>query len=354
MPCLIKRNNGIYVIVSYRKGKRPWQSTHTRNYSEAAAIFQEHIRQHPANRLARISTYFDDRLEGAALDRRTKTIEIYRRAFRNFLRICGDLYIRNVTPYHIEQFKRQRAKEVSPVSANIELRALLAAFREATRLRVIGSNPCDGTRLIPAPPKDAAYLTEMEFRKLMLAIEDSELRDTITFTVQTLTRVSEVANLRWVDVDPVRREIHLKSHDDFHIKGGKPRDIPMSAWVYLCLSSKEKTGEYVFLNARSQQYSARALSKRFKKYVRKAGLSEAIHFHSLRHTGISWLINRGVPAPFVSRLAGHSSLVMTQGYTHLEDQNLVGAIRVFDDVKLSGEDSEHLRSEATIGQEIRN
>jgi site-specific recombinase XerD len=152
----------------------------------------------------------------------------------------------------------------------------------------------------------------------------------------------------------VRREIHLRSHDGFHIKGGKPRIIPMSDWVYLCLSSEEKAGEYVFLNTRGQQYSARSLSKRFKKYVRKAGLSEAIHFHSLRHTGISSLINRGVPAPFVSRLAGHLSLEITSGYTHLEDQNLVGAIRVFDDVKLNREQIEPLRSGTTKGSEVRN
>jgi integrase len=300
MPSLIKRNSGIYTIVSYRKGKRPWQSTHTRDHSEAAAIFQEHIRQHPANHLARISTYFHDRLEGAALDRRSKTIEIYRRAFGNFLRICGDLYTRNVTPYHIEQFKRQRAKEVSPVSANIELRALLSAFREATRLRVISSNPCEGTKLLNVPPKEQAHLSEIELQGLMSVIEDSELRDIITFTVQTLARISEVTNLRWVDVDLVRREIHLRSHDNFHIKGGKPRIVPMSDWVHLCLSGKEKASEYVFLNTRGRQFSAKSLSKRFKKFVRKAGLSEAIHFHSLRHTGVSYLLNRGVPAPFVS------------------------------------------------------
>jgi len=90
--------------------------------------------------------------------------------------------------------------------------------------------------------------------------------------------------------------------------------------------------------------------KRFKKYVRKAGMSEAIHFHGLRHSGISWLINRGVSASFVSRLAGHSSLAMSQGYTHLEDQNLVGAIRVFDDVKLSGEENGLLRTRTTRGK----
>jgi integrase len=200
---------------------------------------------------------------------------------------------------------------------------------------VISSNPCVGTKVLSVPPKEAAYLTEEEFQKLVSVIDDSELKDIIIFTVQTLARISEVTNLRWVDVDLVKKEIHLRSHDNFHIKGGKPRIVPMSDWVYLCLSSKQKIGDYVFVTRRGQQYWAKSLSKRFKKYVRKAELSEAIHYHSLRHTGISWLINRGVPAPFVQRLAGHSSPEITRGYTHLEDQNLVGAIRVFGEVGIN-------------------
>jgi len=103
----------------------------------------------------------------------------------------------------------------------------------------------------------------------------------------------------------------------------------MSDWVYDFLRTRARRGEYVFVNRNGQRCDGNWLSRRLKKAIRKAGLPDDLHFHSLRHSGISFLINKGVPAPFVQRLAGHSSLVVTEGYTHVEDQNLVNAMRVF-------------------------
>ncbi len=103
----------------------------------------------------------------------------------------------------------------------------------------------------------------------------------------------------------------------------------MSNEVYSLLVSNHRVGEYVFTDAEGRKLNPSTLSHRFKKTVRKAGLPDSIHFHTLRHTGISWLINKGVPPPFVQRIAGHSSLAVTQIYTHLEDENLHTAISAF-------------------------
>jgi integrase len=258
-----------------------------------------------------------------------KTVEIYRNAFRNFTRICGNPMLRHVSSYHAEKFKEKRATEVSPVSVNIELKTLRAAFGEAKRLKVIDENPFDGVKPVRVPYKEASYLTEAELGKLLSVITDPDLRHIVKFAVHTMMRRGEIVNLKRQQLDLNRKEIHVRSNGEFRVKGGKPRTVPMSDWVYDFLRTRIRGAEYVFLNTRGCPYEGNSLSRRFKRYVRKAGLPEEIHFHSLRHTGISWLINKGVPAPFVQRLAGHSSLVVTQGYTHLEDQNLVSAMRAF-------------------------
>ncbi len=147
-----------------------------------------------------------------------------------------------------------------------------------------------------------------------------------------MMRLGEITNLQWVDVDLVRREIHLRSNGEFRVKGGKPRTIPMNDWVYHFLASKARRSEHVFSKRNGCPLNGPAVSRRFKSYVRRAGLSERIHFHSLRHTGISWLINKGVPLPFVQRIAGHSSLTVTEIYTHLEDKSLISAINSFGEV----------------------
>lgn len=63
-------------------------------------------------------------------------------------------------------------------------------------------------------------------------------------------------------------------------------------------------------------------SKRFKYFVRKAGLPKSIHFHSLRHTCGSWMAQQGVPLMFIQHALGHSGIEVTQQYTHLVRENL--------------------------------
>jgi integrase/recombinase XerD len=95
------------------------------------------------------------------------------------------------------------------------------------------------------------------------------------------------------------------------------------------LNSSARWGEHVFESSPGRPLTAGTASKRFKKYVLTAGLDAGLHFHSLRHTGVSWLINKGVPAQFVQQIAGHSSLNVTRIYTHFEDKNLLSAVRAF-------------------------
>ena len=59
------------------------------------------------------------------------------------------------------------------------------------------------------------------------------------------------------------------------------------------------------------------VSKRFKRYVRMAGLSDDIHFHSLRHTYASWLVMAGVDLFRVKELLGHVDISTTMRYAHL-------------------------------------
>jgi site-specific recombinase XerD len=69
---------------------------------------------------------------------------------------------------------------------------------------------------------------------------------------------------------------------------------------------------------------------RFNTGLRAAGLDEKIHFHSLRHTFASWLIQKDVPLYQVSKLLGHSSIAVTEIYSHLRTDDLSNAISVLD------------------------
>ncbi len=335
MACLIRRHNGIYYIVISKKRKRVWRSLRTGNKAQAKRVLEEFEGDRRCRASLTTSSFFKDFLNIAPLSFRKKTVEMYGQSFKNFLRVCGNRPIRKISPLDVETLKHKRAQEVSPVSVNIELRSLKAAFSEAKRLRLIEDSPFEGMKQIRVPYKEAGYLSEVEFLRLLTAIDDADFKALVKFAVLTMMRRGEIANLRWADVDLTRKEIRVRSNGEFRVKSGKPRAIPMNNWVSDFLAARVRRGEYVFSNSSGHAIDGSAVSRRFKRYVHKAGLNIGIHFHSLRHTGISWLINRGVPPPFVQRIAGHSSLSVTQGYTHLEDKNLITAINGFDRVMMN-------------------
>jgi site-specific recombinase XerD len=68
------------------------------------------------------------------------------------------------------------------------------------------------------------------------------------------------------------------------------------------------------------------MTKAFKRMVRKAGLDERIHFHSLRHTTGSWLSMKGVPMRVIQAIMGHSSVSVTERYSHLAPETLDSAM----------------------------
>jgi len=329
MSCLFQRHNGFFYVVTPGKGRRVWKSLRTRDESEARQAFHEIESEQQRKTSLTVRLCAEDFLSRARLSLSEKTVSMHGSALKNLIRLSGDRALRKVTSLHVEAFKQERAQEVSPVSVNIELRSLRAAFGEAQRLGLIGQNPFTGARQLRVPHVDGKYLSEHEFSFLLGRIQDPFFGDMITFAVFTMMRLGEIVNLRWADVDLDRKEIHVRSCGNFRVKGGRPRIVPMSKWVYMFLRNTSAKGEHVFQYTNGKPMTTRAVSRRFKKYVRIAGLDDGLHFHSLRHSGISWLMNKGIAPQFVQRIAGHSSLNVTRVYTHLEDKNLVSAVNAF-------------------------
>ena len=87
---------------------------------------------------------------------------------------------------------------------------------------------------------------------------------------------------------------------------------------------------YIFFRVVGVKLNEDFVSKQFKKAVRSAGLSEEIHFHTLRHSFASNLIQRGVSIYVVKELLGHESISTTQIYSHLQSENLSQAVSLLD------------------------
>lgn len=85
---------------------------------------------------------------------------------------------------------------------------------------------------------------------------------------------------------------------------------------------------YVFTRVQGIKLNENFINKKFKQSIRLVGLSETIHFHTLRHSFASMLVQRSVSLYIVKELLGHQDLATTQIYSHLKKENLSQAVNL--------------------------
>jgi integrase/recombinase XerD len=85
---------------------------------------------------------------------------------------------------------------------------------------------------------------------------------------------------------------------------------------------------YIFSRVMDIKLNEDYASKQFKKAVRDSGLNDNIHFHTLRHSFASRLIQKGASVFVVKELLGHEDIKTTQIYSHLKTENLAEAVNL--------------------------
>jgi len=108
-------------------------------------------------------SFSEDFQKRARLNFAEGRVKIYALTFKAFIRLCGDIPIQRVSTYDVGTINQLLAKEVSPVTLNIDLRSLRAAFNDAKRLRFIDENPFQDVKLARLPNTEAPSLSEVEF-----------------------------------------------------------------------------------------------------------------------------------------------------------------------------------------------
>jgi integrase len=212
------------------------------------------------------------------------------------------------------------------VKVNIDFRTLRAFFETAVRWKLIEDNPFRGAKQIKVPPQRPTFLSKEDFKKLLDIVTIPWFKELIMFAVCTMMRSGEILALTWNSVDLRRRLILVENTKEFRIKTTRPRVVPMNDWVFKYLATRENKTGYIFVSPEGKRISVGYVSHRFKKYLRLAGLPDDFHFHSLRHTGATWLVQDGVSIYSVQKLLGHSNIAVTQVYSHLESGELFDSV----------------------------
>lgn len=172
----------------------------------------------------------------------------------------------------------------------------------------------------PKSEKKLPLVIESEYLKeTILAIPNLKHKAILMLGYSCSLRVSEVVNLKIEDIDSKRMLINIRN-----AKGRKDRIVVLSPKLLETLRAyfiKYKPKKYLFNGQGSLFYSSESCNLIVKKY-----LGNNYHFHTLRHSGATTMLENGTDLSIIQKLLGHKVLKTTMIYTHISKNLLSRAI----------------------------
>ena len=235
----------------------------------------------------------------------------------------------DVAKYRDERISRGAA----PGTVRLDLAALSSVFTWAAQeAGYVGlSNPVRAVRK-PAPGKSRDRRLRPGELAAVLAATDSLLLPALAhLAIATAARLGELLALTWKDVDLHKRVAVVRCG-----KNGDARALPLSTAALEVFRAMPQNidGGPVFRGTSSHGVTVawlRAVKRSRQRYESECLASNSkpnpehligLHFHDLRHEGVSALFERGLNQIEVSSISGHKTLTMLRRYTHLRAEEL--------------------------------
>ncbi len=344
---LVKNNkSSFYQIVYFADGKRTTHSTKKKNEQEAIQYLEEFKKSlaNPSGAVSSItqktcskntftlSKFKEEYLEYANPVKSKKYLDSISYSFKYFIEYAGDISLNDIATRTVDKFINLTFTRTQR-GAHLYYRTLKAALNKAVEWNYLSVNPFTKVKFPKLSKTFPVFISEDELLIILANTQYQHLKDIFTVAFYTGLRLGELVNMQWNWIDFLQNQITVKCSDDFQTKSKKERIVPMSVKVRTILfrrfnSTSHSPDEVVFYSRKRKMLYQEAISKQFKKIVRKSNLSDKIHFHTLRHSFASILVQKGVSLYVVKELLGHEDLATTQIYSHLQKQNLMEALNL--------------------------
>jgi integrase len=173
-----------------------------------------------------------------------------------------------------------------------------------------------------------AFLTIEEVK----SIQDVKMKNgfetkmAFLFSCFTGLRYSDIASLRWEDIQPWNDGFAISKE---MVKTRQNVFIPISKVAMRWMPERgTKQSEDLVFTLPCIQW----LEKCVKEMAAKAGITKHISFHTARHTFATMQLTLGGDIYTVSKLLGHSNVKTTQVYAEVVNQKKQEAINLFDGI----------------------
>lgn len=250
--------------------------------------------------------------------------------------VIGSLALADVAPFHLEQMKKKMSDAgAAPRSIRYALAVVRQVFNFSRRNGLFnGDSPTSKVKMPQSDNRRLRFLSHEEADRLLESLErrSIDLYEMALLSLHSGMRAGEIFSLTWGDVDLKRGIISLRD-----TKSGKNRIAFMTETARKILVQEERgeNDDLVFPGRGGVKINH--ISKTFDEVVKDIGLNEGVTdprrkavFHTLRHTYASWLVESGVDLYTIKELLGHSTIALTERYSHLGNNTLQNAMKVLD------------------------
>lgn len=261
------------------------------------------------------------------------TVVGYHRDLQEFIKVVGEgVSLNSVSAGHIRSFIVSLHGRNSSGSVARKLSALRTFFRFAVRRKLVKTDPLTGISGPKAGRFIPVFLTVDETFALLEAPgpRDSFMqrdRALLELLYSTGIRVSELVSRDMGDLDFTEEVLRVrgKGNKERLVPVGRPAMEAVNGWlphrsqlIRERVARGKPTGEpALFLNGQGSRLSTRSVERIVRGYGERAGISQIVTPHALRHSFATHLLEMGADLRSVQELLGHASLSTTQRYTHL-------------------------------------
>ncbi|CCK80034.1 tyrosine-type recombinase/integrase [Desulfobacula toluolica] len=249
----------------------------------------------------------------------------------------GHKTFKDISSFDLERLRKNMLDEGR---APRSVQYCFATFRQIwNHARINGlinnESPTRNVKLPKVENQRLRFLSHEEAEILLksLKIKSQKIHDMTLLSLHTGVRAGEIFSLTWGVIDLENGFALVRDAK------GKPRHVYLTdatQAMFERIYEGQSPSELVFKDTNGKQIQF--ISHTFDRTVKELGFNDGVTdrrdkvtFHTCRHTFASWHVQNGTDLYTVKNLLGHSTIQLTERYSHLRPDGLKKAAQNFDE-----------------------
>lgn len=263
-----------------------------------------------------------------------KTLKAYKIDLIQFLKMINTDLLAEINTNLLENYICALHQTYKPKTAKRKIASVKAFFHYLEYKDYVSSNPFSKIHIkfrepviLPKtiPLNTVELFLSTMYNQLSFSKNDYQYKNTlrdiavIELLFATGMRISELCSLSPVNVNLINRTVLIYG------KGSKERIIQIGnedVYQILCKYVQEYQHEiertkHFFINHLGEPLSDQSVRRMIRKYADAAAINLHITPHMFRHTFATALLDADVDIRYIQEMLGHSSINITEIYTHV-------------------------------------